>query len=123
MAGPAEGVAETGGLLAGLVLGGLELAGAVPAGVELTAGELLPLPGTVLLAVADPVAVADGDGLCEAGAPLTPPPRVVPWPGSPWTTADSGLPAACSSNVSGTGRGRLLATGTVSRPTGPRACR
>ena len=84
MAGAAEGVAETGGLLAGLVLGGLVLAGAVPTGVELAAGELLALPGEVL-AVADPVALADGDGdgPCEARAPLTPPLKVPPWPGLP----------------------------------------
>jgi hypothetical protein len=44
------------------------LAGAVPTGVELAAGELLALPGEVLLAAPDPVALADGDGdgLCEA---------------------------------------------------------
>jgi hypothetical protein len=76
----ADGVAEAGGLLAGLVL-----LGAVPADVALADGELLALPVAVLLPVADPAVLAegDGDGLCEAGAPLTPPPRVVPCPGWP----------------------------------------
>ena len=88
------------------------LAGAVPTGVELTAGELLALAGEVLLAVADPVALADGDGdgLCEAEAPTTPPSKVPRSPGLPWTTADSGLPVACSSNVSGTAQPMNAAT-------------
>ena len=127
MAGPAEGVAEAGGLLAGLVLGGLVLAGAVLTGVELTAGELLALPGAVLLA--DPVALADGDGdgLCDAEAPTRPPLRVVPSPGLPWTTADSGLPVACSSNVSGTAQPMNAATMNAAGPTQrrcwrPRSC-
>jgi len=128
VAGPAEGVAEAGGLLAGLVLGGLVLAGAVPTGVELAAGELLALPGAVLLA--DPVALADGDGdgLCDAEAPPTRPPlMVVPSPGLPWTTADSGLPVACSSNVSGTAQPMNAATMNAAGPTQrrcwrPRSC-
>ena len=104
------------------------LAEAVPTGVELTAGELLALPGEVL-AVADPVALADGDGdgLCEAEAPLTPPLKVPPWPGLPWTTADSGLPVACSSNVSGTAQPMNAATMNAVGPTQrrcwrPRSC-
>ena len=111
-------------MLAGPVLAELALAVAVPAGVGLTAGELLVPPGAVLVAVADPVALADGDGdgRCEARAPLTPPPRVVPWPGWPWTTADSGLPVACSSSVSGTAQPM---NATTMNATGPaqRRCR
>lgn len=70
-----DGVADVGVLLTGLVL-----PGPVPTAVGLAAGELLALPGAVLLAVADPVVLADGegDGLRVAGPPLTPPPRVVP---------------------------------------------
>jgi len=113
-------------MLAGPVLAELVLPVALLAGVGLTAGELLVLPGAVAVAVADPVAVADGDGAgdgrCEARAPLTPPPRVVPWPGWPWTTADSGLPVACSSSVSGTAQPM---NATTMNATGPaqRRCR
>jgi hypothetical protein len=73
--GVLDGAADVGVLLAGPVL-----PGPVPTAVGLAAGELLTLPGAVLLAVADPVVLADGegDGLCLAGPPLTPPPRVVP---------------------------------------------
>jgi hypothetical protein len=113
--GAAEGVAEPGVLVAGLMLP--EVA---PAGVGLAAGELLAPLGAVLACAvaAGPVVLADGegDGLCEAEAPLTPPPRVVPWPGSPCTTADSGLPAACSSSVSGTAQPMNAATMNAAGP-------
>jgi len=106
---------------------GAVLLGVVAADVVAdTVGELLAPVGAVLLAgaVAGPVVLADGDGdgLCEAGAPLTPPPRVVPWPGSPWTTADSGLPAACSSRVSGTAQPMNAATTNAAGPA-QRRCR
>jgi len=95
----ADGVAECGALLTGVVLPGVVAAGAV-----LAAGEPLAPLGAVLLAgavAAAPDVLADGvgDGLAGAGLPSDPPPRVVPWPGLPWTTADSGLPAAPSSKV------------------------
>jgi hypothetical protein len=92
-----RGVAEFGVLLTGLVLPG------AVAGAVLAAGELLAPLGVVLVAgaVAAPVVLAGGvgDGLAGAPLPTDPPPRVVPWPGLPWTTADSGLPAAPSSRV------------------------
>src|SRR5262249_5763379 len=70
----------------------------------LAAGELLASLGVALAAgevAAAPVVLADGlgDGLAGAAVPTAPPPRVVPWPGLPWTTADSGLPAAPSTTV------------------------
>jgi len=77
--GVAEGVAEFGVLLTGLVLPG------VVAGAVLAAGELLALLG-VALAVPVPVVLADGvddgpgDGLV---LPTVPPKRVWPWPGLP----------------------------------------
>jgi hypothetical protein len=97
--GVAAGVAEFGVLLTGLVLPGVVAAGAVLAG-----GELLAPLGVVLVAgavAAGPVVPTDGvgDGLAGMALPTAPPPRVVPWPGLPWTTADSGLPAAPSSKV------------------------
>jgi hypothetical protein len=91
LVGVAAGVAEFGVLLTGLVLPG------AVAGAVLAAGELLG----VVLAVPVPVTLADGvgDGLAGAALPTVAPPRVVPWPGLPWTTADSGLPAVPSSRV------------------------
>ena len=77
LVGVAEGVAEWGVLLAGLVLPGVVAAAVLPA------GELLA-PLGVVLAVAVPVAPADGvgdvacDGLAGAPLPTVPPPRVVP---------------------------------------------
>jgi hypothetical protein len=99
VAAAADGVAEFGVLLAGLVPLGVVAAGAV-----LAAGELLASLGVALaagLVAAAPVVLADGlgDGLAGAAVPTAPPPRVVPWPGLPWTTADSGLPAAPSTTV------------------------
>jgi hypothetical protein len=101
---------------------GVGLTGLVAEGVVAdTAGELLAPLGPVLVAgafVAGPVVLADGDGdgLCEAGAPVTPPLKEVPWPGTPWTTADSGLPAACSSRVSGTAQPMNAATMNAAGP-------
>ena len=96
LVGVAEGVAEFGVLLTGMVLPGA-VAGAVlaagellaPLGVVLAvaagavlAGELLAPLGVVLVAgavAAAPVALADGAGDGLAGAlPTVPPPRVVP---------------------------------------------
>jgi len=93
------------GLLASVPLG-------VGAGSLLADGELLALLLAELLGlgpvpVTDAEAEAEADGLTgivgdgegfEAG-PTAPPPSVVPWPGLPWTTADSGLPAAPSTTV------------------------
>ena len=97
--GAEVGVAEFGVLVTGLVPPG------VVAADVLAAGELLAPLGVVLLtgavAVA-PVVLADGvgDGRAGAALPTPPPPKVVPWPGLPWTTADIGLPAAPSIKVS-----------------------
>lgn len=106
-------MAEAGALLAGPV------PEAVPEGVGLAAGELLALPDAVPLAVADPVALGDGLDVGLAGAAPLPPPRVVPWPGLPWTMEDSGLPAACSTSVSGTAQpmnaAAVMATGQAQR--------
>ena len=86
-----------------MLLTGLVLLGAVAAGAVLAAAELLAPLGVVLAAVpvvlADGVADGTGDGLAGAALPTPPPPKVVPWPGLPWTMADSGLPAAPSSRV------------------------
>lgn len=81
MTGVADGVAELGGLLTGVVL-----LGAVAAGAMLAADELLAPLGVVLLAgevVAVPVVLGDGvgDGLTGVAGvafPTLPPPRVVP---------------------------------------------
>ena len=91
----------------GALLTGVMLLGAVAAGAVLAAGELVAPLGVVLLAglvAAAPVVLAGGvgDGLAGAALPTAPPPRVVPWPGLSWTTADSGLPAAPSSKVTAT---------------------
>jgi len=74
--------------------------GAVAAGAVLAAGELLARLGVALVAGAVAAApVVLGDGLAGAAVPTDPPPMVVPWPGLPWTAADSGLPAAPSTTV------------------------
>lgn len=97
---------------------GLAPPGVVAEGVRLAAGELLA--GVVLLAGAvavGPVVPADGAGAGRAGddLPLTPPPRVVPWPGWPWTRADSGLPA-CSTSVTATAQPMNAATASAAGP-------
>jgi hypothetical protein len=102
--------------------------GLVAAGAERPAGELLVRPGVVLLAgavAAGPVVLAGGDGAGRAGAspPLAPPPNVVPWPGLPWTTADSGLPAACSTTVTATAQPMNAATASAAaRPSAEPGC-
>ena len=90
--GVADGVVEFGTLLADVLLAGV-LMGAVAAGAVLAAGELLVPAVVVLLAgavTADPAVLVDGmgDGLAGAALPTAPPPRVVPWPGLPWTMAE-----------------------------------
>ena len=111
----ADGVAELGALLAGLVPPG------VVAGAVLAAGELPAPLGVALVAgavAAAPVGLADGvgDGLAGAAVPTAPPPKVVPWPGLPWTTADSGLPAAPSTTVTAMTPPMNAAAMTAARP-------
>ena len=67
---------------------------------------------------AAPVVLADamGDGLAGAAVPAGPPPKVVPWPGLPWTTAGSGLPAAPSATVTATAPPMNAAAMTTARP-------
>jgi hypothetical protein len=110
----AVGVAEAGALVAGALLAGALLAGvlllgAAVAGAVPAAGELLAALGVAVALVAGVVVatlavLADGvgDGLTGVALLTAPPPRVVPWPGLPWTTADSGLPAAPSTRVTAT---------------------
>ena len=111
-----DGVAESSVLLTGLVPQGVVVAGAV-----LAAGELLAALGVALVAgvvAAAPVVLADwmGDGLAGAAVPAGPPPKVVSWPGLPWTTADSGLPAAPSATVTATAPPMNAAAMTAARP-------
>jgi hypothetical protein len=128
--GVADGVVEFGTLLADVLLAGV-LLGAVAAGAVLAAGELL-VPAVVVLLVgavtAAPAVLVDGvgDGLAGAALPMAPPPRVVPWPGSPWTMADSGLPEAPSTRVTAMAQpmnaAAMTATGCAGRPRGLRRC-
>src|SRR5919201_2357164 len=112
----ADGVTEFGVLPAGLVAPGVVAAGAV-----LAAGALLVPLGVVLVAgavAAAPVVLADGfgDGLAGAALPTDPPPKVVPWPALPSTTADSGLPAAPSIRVTTTAQQMNAAAMTAAGP-------
>lgn len=111
---------EFGTLLADVLLAGVPL-GAVAAGAVRAAGELLVPAVVVLLAgavTAAPAVLVDGvgDGLAGRPLPTAPPPRVVPWPGLPWTMADSGLPEAPSTRVTAMAQPMTAAAMTAARP-------
>ena len=102
-------------LLVGVLLGVVAAVAVLPAGELLVPAVVVLLAGAVTAAPAVLVAGV-GDGLAGAALPTAPPPRVVPWPGMPWTMADSGLPEAPSTRVTTMAQPMNAAAMTAARP-------